>query len=177
VCAENPPATKFIYALCHCGQLIGRRAVGLQGGSGSRGAPPHGRFYPLLWLRWFLHSIRWTGGNGPANSQTRASPAPTLTQTVTATLPPHATDKLQSFPRSHWGQASLLHLPWATGSLETGGPHTALLSAISDPCLVPRKILDPCRQMSLTSLWRVLGANHFGAALVQTSPNFVFCRS
>jgi hypothetical protein len=136
------------------------------------GPPPHGRFHPLLWLRWFLHSIRWTGGDGPASSQTRASPPPTLTQTVTATLPPHAVDKRQASRTRAGGSPPYCTSHGPTGSLETGGPHAALLSAISDPCLVPRKILDPCRQMSLTSFWRVLGANHFGAALVQTSPNF-----
>jgi hypothetical protein len=99
--AENPPATKFIYALCHCGQLIGRRAVGLQGGSGSR-ALLHGRFYPLLWLRWFLHSIRWTGGTVRQAPRLEPRRRPILTQTVTATLPPpHAADKLQaSRPRT-----------------------------------------------------------------------------
>jgi hypothetical protein len=86
--------------------------------------------------------------------------------------PPPTQPRSFKRPALALGAASLLQLLWATGSLETGGPHAALLSAISDPCLVPRKILDPCRQMSLTSFWRVLGANHFGAALVQTSPNF-----
>ena len=141
------------------------------------GPPPHGRFHPLLWLRWFLHSIRRTGGVGPASSQTRASPPPTLTQTVTATLPPPTQSTSVKLPALRWGQPSLLHFPWAHGQLGDRGPACSaafrhlrsVFGASQDPGSMPPNVFD--------LFWRVLGANHFGAALVQTSPNSVSCRS
>ena len=141
------------------------------------GPPPHGRFHPLLWLHWFLHSIRRTGGVGPASSQTRASPAPYLDPDRDCNPPPPRSRQASSFPHSRWGQLSLLHFPWAHGQLGDRGPACSaafrhlrsVFGASQDPRSMPPNVFD--------LFWRVLGANHFGAALVQTSPNSVSCRS
>jgi hypothetical protein len=170
--AENPPATKFIYALCHCGQLIGRRAVGLQGGSGSR-APSSWAFLspPLATLVFALHQV--DRGDGPASSQTRASPAPYLTQTVTATLlPPHAAVKLQASRPRAGGAGLPTARPMGHGQLGDRGPACSaafrhlrsVFGASQDPGSMPPNVFD--------LFWRVLGANHFWRSTSTNLPQF-----
>jgi hypothetical protein len=163
--AENPPATKFIYALCHCGQLIGRRAVGLQGGSGSR-ALLHGRFYPLLWLRWFLHSIRWTGGTVRQAPRLEPRRRPILTQTVTATLPPPTQPTSFKLPALALGAGMPTARPMGHGQLGDRGPACSAafrhLRSVFGASHYPGSMLPNVFDL----FWRVLGANHFGAPLV-----------
>ena len=165
--AENPPATKFIYALCHCGQLIGRRAVGLQGGSGSRAPLLHGRFYPLLWLRWFLHSIRWTGGTVRQAPRLEPRRRPILTQTVTATLPPRSRQAFK-LPALALGAGMPTARPMGHGQLGDRGPACSaafrhlrsVFGASQDPGSMPPNVFDLfLAGTRCKSLWRSTSAN------------------
>ena len=147
------------------------------------GPPPPWAFLspPLATLVFALHQV--DRGDGPASSQTRASPAPYLDPdrdcNPPRSTPPHAADKLQasSFPPLALGAGMPTARPMGHGQLGDRGPACSaafrhlrsVFGASQDPRSMPPNVFD--------LFWRVLGANHFGAALVQTSPNSVSCRS
>ena len=137
----------------------------------SKAPPPPSpwRFLPLPWCLVFLHSAdcrlqtasrtrcSYTGDGKLQGSQglvPRASPppfpdpgsqSPRLPDCDFMLHPPPRRRTTSSFPPSRRG-TGFNHLPWGHEQVGDRGPACSAAFLPSQICLVPRKILDPCRQ-------------------------------